>query len=90
MLECLNDPEINRNLKNNKDRLFHIYTSHDLVGIASFVFCTKKISEKIEHFEWLDIKTGFKGNSGHKGAVMLFLQIDSTWMTFINCHLASG
>ncbi len=61
-----------------------------MVGVASFVFVTKKIVERVEHFEWLDIKTGFKGNSGHKGAVMLFIQIDSTWMTFINCHLAAG
>lgn len=38
----------------------------------------------------MDIKTGFKGNSGHKGATLLFIQIDSSWLTFINCHLASG
>ena len=38
----------------------------------------------------MDIKTGFKGNSGHKGATILFILIDSSWLTFINCHLVSG
>lgn len=44
----------------------------------------------MKSFEWHDIKTGFKGNSGHKGGSMMFMQINSTWITFINCHLASG
>jgi hypothetical protein len=27
---------------------------------------------------------------GNKGAIILFMQIDSTYMTIMNCHLAAG
>lgn len=36
------------------------------------------------------MKTGFKNNLGNKGAIVLFLQIDSSYFTIINCHLAAG
>jgi hypothetical protein len=89
ILECLNDPNINRNRKDDAQS-FSFLTHHDLVGLATFIFSTRKVSQKVQNYEWLDIKTGFKGNLGHKGALMLFIQIDSSWFTLINCHLASG
>ena len=42
ILECLNNPEINKHLKFT-NKTFQLCASHDLVGIASFLFCTKPV-----------------------------------------------
>ena len=65
-------------------------TSYDMVGIATFVFISGALFNRVQQHEWFDIKTGFKNNLGNKGAVLLFLQIDSTYLTLTNCHLAAG
>ena len=65
-------------------------TSYDMVGIASFVFVNGKYFNRICKHEWCEIKTGFKNSLGNKGAIVLFMQIDSTFITFINCHLTAG
>ena len=49
-----------------------------------------QIYNRVYKQEWVEIKTGFKGNLGNKGAILLFLQIDSSFITIINCHLAAG
>jgi hypothetical protein len=74
----------------NKQKKYIYLTSYDLVGIATFVFVSLPLCDKIHYQEWVDVKTGFKNTLGNKGAIMLFLIIDSTYLTFINCHLAAG
>lgn len=74
----------------NKNKMYACLTSYDLVGIATFVFVSGIYYNRVVKQEWLEIKTGFKSTMGNKGAIILFLQIDSTWLTFINCHLAAG
>lgn len=48
ILKCLNDNDINNinsknNYNSNSKKQFHLLTSHDLVGLATFVFCSNKI-----------------------------------------------
>ncbi len=65
-------------------------TSYDMVGIATVVFISGDLYNRVYMHEWKEIKTGFKNNLGNKGAITLFLQIDSTYITIMNCHLAAG
>jgi len=61
-----------------------------MVGVASFVFISGQLYNRVYKQEWKEVKTGFKNNLGNKGSVILFMQIDSTMLTFANCHLAAG
>lgn len=54
------------------------------------VFVSGAIYNHVYKQEWVEVKTGFKGFVGNKGAIILYLQIDSSYLTFINCHLAAG
>lgn len=61
-----------------------------MVGVASFVFVSGTLFNRIYQHSWLQVKTGFKNSLGNKGAIILFLQIDSSYLTITNCHLAAG
>lgn len=65
-------------------------TSRDMVGIATFVFISGALFNRVYKSEWHEVKTGFKNNLGNKGAILFFMQIDSSFLTFTNCHLAAG
>lgn len=65
-------------------------TSNDLVGISTFVFVSGTLFNRIYRHEWCSVKTGFKNSLGNKGAIILFMQIDSSFLTLINCHLTAG
>jgi synaptojanin len=65
-------------------------TSHDMVGIATFVFVSGTWFNKVYKHEWNDVKTGFNNSLGNKGTILLFLQIENTYLTIANCHLAAG
>jgi hypothetical protein len=73
-----------------KDKAFVHLASNDMVGVATFVFVSGSLYNRVFQTSWLQVKTGFKNNLGNKGAIMLFLQIDSSYLTIINCHLAAG
>lgn len=64
--------------------------SYNMVGIATFVFTCGKIYNRVGKTMWHEVKTGFNNSLGNKGAILLFLQIDDSFITFINCHLAAG
>jgi hypothetical protein len=87
LFTCINSPDPSTKAK--PKRYDHL-TSHDLVGIAMFVFANSDIAHRISNIEWFEIKTGFKGSLGNKGMIMLFMEIDSTHVTVMNCHLAAG
>lgn len=76
--------------KAHQSKRFDYLTGHDLVGISTFVFVSAKLVDRINDIEWFEIKTGFKGNLGNKGVIILFLTVDSTPITIMNCHLAAG
>lgn len=61
-----------------------------MVGISTFVFVSGLLYNRVHLQEWKEIKTGFNNNLGNKGAITLFLQIDSSFITIANCHLAAG
>lgn len=54
------------------------------------MFVNAKLIDRVNDVEWFEIKTGFKGSLGNKGVIILFITIDSTPMTIMNCHLAAG
>ena len=69
---------------------FVYLTGKDLVGIASFVFVSDKLQQKVHMMHWKEVKTGFGNNLGNKGSIMLFMQIDDSVLTLANSHLAAG
>lgn len=77
-------------LSADRKKAFVYLTSNDMVGVATFVFVSGQLYNRVYLQEWLAIKTGFKNSLGNKGAVLLFMQIDSTYLTLTNCHLAAG
>lgn len=81
---------INEQNRSPGNKRYDFLTGEDLVGIATFVFADEKLVDRISDLQWNEIKTGFKGSLGNKGATMLFLKIDSSPITIINCHLAAG
>lgn len=75
---------------NEVQKNFVYLTSYDMVGIATFVFVNGSLFNRVVSHQWHEVKTGFKNNLGNKGAILLFMQIDSTYFTIGNCHLAAG
>lgn len=69
---------------------FVYLSSYDMVGIATFVFISAAMFNRVVDHEWYEIKTGFNNSLGNKGAIMLFMQIDNTFFTIGNCHLTAG
>jgi len=65
-------------------------TSNDMVGIATFVYVSGHLFNRIYKHEWTLVKTGFNNSLGNKGSIMLFMQIDNTYLTLANCHLTAG
>jgi hypothetical protein len=74
----------------NSNRAFVFLTGYDMVGVATLVFVSGALYNRVTHQEWKEVKTGFKNNLGNKGAITLFLQIDDSFVTIMNCHLAAG
>lgn len=73
----------------NSKAFLHLASS-DMVGVATFVFVSGALYNRVYQNSWLQVKTGFKNNLGNKGAIMLFMQIDSSYITITNCHLTAG
>lgn len=76
-----------------REKLSRSYTylvENDLVGILTMVFVCEPERPRITCLNWSNIKTGFKGNLGNKGAVLLSFYLDDAPITIINCHLEAG
>lgn len=74
----------------SSSKKYDYVVGQDLVGISTFVFANTKIVDRISNISSFEIKTGFKGSLGNKGSIILFMNINSTPITFLNCHLAAG
>jgi hypothetical protein len=46
--------------------------------------------DSISNVIWSEIKTGFKGNLGNKGAVAISFKFNDSIITVLNCHLEAG
>lgn len=72
------------------DKKFKIVGEKDLVGVMTLVFVAERHLESISDIHWSEIKTGFKGNLGNKGAVAVSFKMNESIITIFNCHLEAG
>ncbi len=84
--ETLNDKIV------SSEEKFDFVAEENLVAITTWVFVKNRV--KVKYFEGKEsttVKTGFaNGLGGNKGAVIIFLKFDSTWISLVNCHLTAG
>lgn len=64
--------------------------SEDMFGCLICFFAKRSIASSLSRIESDKVKTGFKGNLGNKGSVMVRFNIHDTSVCVWNCHLASG
>ncbi|PZD40942.1 Phosphatidylinositol 5-phosphate phosphatase [Pyrenophora tritici-repentis] len=62
----------------------------NLVGLFTCVFVKASERAKIRDVCAAEIKLGFSGRVGNKGALVVRFFIDDSSLCFINCHLAAG
>lgn len=66
-----------------------LHTSN-LVGLFTCIFVKASERPKIRDVCGAEIKLGFSGRVGNKGALVVRFFIDDSSLCFINCHLAAG
>ncbi|KAF9737447.1 hypothetical protein PMIN02_000862 [Paraphaeosphaeria minitans] len=62
----------------------------NLVGLFTCIFVKSSERAKIRDVSAAEIKLGFSGRVGNKGALVVRFLIDDSSLCFINCHLAAG
>ncbi|CAO2647214.1 Nn.00g081360.m01.CDS01 [Neocucurbitaria sp. VM-36] len=62
----------------------------NLVGLFTCVFIKASERGNIRDINAAEIKLGFSGRVGNKGALVVRFFIDDSSLCFINCHLAAG
>lgn len=62
----------------------------NLVGLFTCIFVKGSERAKIRDVCASEIKLGFSGRVGNKGALVVRFLIDDSSLCFINCHLAAG
>ncbi|KAF1969631.1 DNase I-like protein [Bimuria novae-zelandiae CBS 107.79] len=62
----------------------------NLVGLFTCIFVKGSERAKIRDVCAAEIKLGFSGRVGNKGALVVRFLIDDSSLCFINCHLAAG
>jgi hypothetical protein len=62
----------------------------NLVGLFTCVFVKASERNKIRDVCAAEIKLGFSGRVGNKGALVVRFFVDDSSLCFINCHLAAG
>ncbi|KAJ4346678.1 uncharacterized protein N0V89_010609 [Didymosphaeria variabile] len=62
----------------------------NLVGLFTCIFVKGSERTKIRDVSAAEIKLGFSGRVGNKGALVVRFLIDDSSLCFINCHLAAG
>ncbi|PVH91353.1 DNase I-like protein [Periconia macrospinosa] len=62
----------------------------NLVGLFTCVFVKASERSKIRDVAAAEIKLGFSGRVGNKGALVVRFFIDDSSLCLINCHLAAG
>ncbi|KAH9875981.1 hypothetical protein IAQ61_003446 [Plenodomus lingam] len=62
----------------------------NLVGLFTCIFVKASERNKIRDVCAAEIKLGFSGRVGNKGALVVRFFIDDSSLCFINCHLAAG
>jgi phosphatidylinositol-bisphosphatase len=80
---------LSKTLRGAADQYIHI-KDEDMFGCLISIFAKRTIAGKITHIHSDKVKTGFKGQLGNKGSVMVRFNIYDTSVCVWNCHLASG
>lgn len=62
----------------------------NLVGLFTCIFVKTSERTKIRDVSAAEIKLGFSGRVGNKGALVVRFLVDDSSLCFINCHLAAG
>ncbi|KAF1954198.1 DNase I-like protein [Byssothecium circinans] len=62
----------------------------NLVGLFTCIFIKTSERTKVRDVAGAEIKLGFSGRVGNKGALVVRFFIDDSSLCFINCHLAAG
>ncbi|KAF2646551.1 DNase I-like protein [Massarina eburnea CBS 473.64] len=66
-----------------------LHTSN-LVGLFTCIFIKTSERNKVRDVAGAEIKLGFSGRVGNKGALVVRFFLDDSSLCFINCHLAAG
>lgn len=61
-----------------------------MVGVLIVAFCKVSIKSRIKNISSSKVRTGLGGNTGNKGAVVLWFELDNTSIVLANAHLESG
>jgi hypothetical protein len=61
-----------------------------MVGVLIVAFCKNSIKNWIKNIHSSKVRTGMGGNTGNKGAVILWFELDDTSVVLANSHLESG
>lgn len=61
-----------------------------MVGCLILGFVRQEVSHRIKRVDKCRVKTGMKGKTGNKGAVLLRFNFDDTSFVFAAAHLESG
>ncbi|XP_053991917.1 uncharacterized protein LOC128883508 [Hylaeus volcanicus] len=69
---------------------FIMLNSQSLVGLYLAVFVRSTLRDYVTHVYTSELKLGFKGQMGNKGAIFLRLEIGDISFCFVNVHLSSG
>jgi hypothetical protein len=62
----------------------------NLVGLFTCIFIKASERSKVRDVCAAEIKLGFSGRMGNKGALVVRFFVDDSSLCFINCHLAAG
>lgn len=72
------------------DEEYTLITKKAMMGLAIFCFCKKKLHSSISHVKKTEVKTGYGGNVGNKGSVVIRFNIHETSLAIACSHLESG
>ncbi|KAI1342220.1 Endonuclease/exonuclease/phosphatase [Xylariaceae sp. FL0016] len=70
--------------------LYHLLQTSTLVGLFTCIFVKSTIQHRTHSLCATEVKLGFRGLHGNKGAIIVRFRVDDTSLCFINCHLAAG
>ena len=70
---------------------YQLVTCEQMVGLMLLVYASPEMASSVGNVSTKSVGTGLLGYFGNKGAVTTRLVLgESTRITFVNCHLASG
>ncbi|RKP11776.1 Endonuclease/exonuclease/phosphatase, partial [Piptocephalis cylindrospora] len=69
---------------------YELIHGRDMVGLSSWVYARSSVAAQISGVSACQVKTGFGGLHGNKGALVVRFLVRDTSVCWVNCHLAAG